>query len=313
MARRKKGLNINGWINVYKPYDMGSTDVVNKVRRFFNAKKAGHAGTLDPLAEGILPIALGEATKTIPYIQDRHKIYIFEVSWGEQRSTDDMEGEIIKTSPSRPDIKDIEKILLEYTGEIEQTPPKYSAIKINGERAYDMAREGKEVKIKSRKIFIEELKIIEHSNDKTTFEIVCGKGTYVRSLARDFGIQLGCYGYVSYLERVAVGSFTTKNAILLDKLLEMDNIAAFEEILLPVETSLDDILELAITEEEASRLKNGQALRFVSKHDVTRLEQSGFDFKADYEEECLTICNNKPIGIAHINKTIIKPVKIFNL
>ncbi len=313
MARRKKGLNINGWINVYKPYDIGSTDVVNKVRRFLNAKKAGHAGTLDPLAEGILPIALGEATKTIPYIQDRHKIYIFEVSWGEQRSTDDMEGEIIKTSPSRPDIKDIEKILPEYIGEIEQTPPKYSAIKINGERAYDMAREGKDVKIKSRKVFIEELRILEHSNNKTSFEVLCGKGTYVRSLARDFGEKLGCYGYVSYLKREAVGSFTTKNAILLDKLLEMDNIAALEEILLPVETALDDILELAVTEEEASRLKNGQALKFVSKHDVARLEQSGFDFKSDYEEECLTICNSKPIGIAHINKTIIKPVKIFNL
>jgi len=313
MGKRKKSQKINGWINLIKPYDMGSTPAVSKVRRLFDAQKAGHAGTLDPLADGILPIALGEATKTVPYIQDREKTYIFEVSWGEQRDTDDLEGDVIETSDNRPDQKSIEEILPKFIGEIEQTPPQYSAIKIDGKRAYDLARSGQDVAIKSRIVYIEDISIIEHDTNKTKFKVLCGKGTYVRSLARDFGIILGCFGYVSSLHRSAVGNFTVENAISLDKLEKISNIAELYEFLLPVETPLDDILELAITEAEASRIKNGQSLTLISRYDVSRLEQIGCDIKSDYEDEVLITCKQKAIAIAVINKTVISPVKVFNL
>ncbi|MEC8665950.1 MAG: tRNA pseudouridine(55) synthase TruB, partial [Pseudomonadota bacterium] len=185
MARRKKGNIVNGWINLDKPYDFGSTDAVNRVRRLLNAQKAGHGGTLDPLATGILPIALGEATKMIPYCQDQLKTYDFRVNWGEARDTDDAEGDVIATSDIRPTKDAIEAILSNYVGDIIQTPPKFSAIKINGQRAYDLAREGKDVEIKPREVYVEKLEIKAVETDYADFTCKCGKGTYIRSLGRD--------------------------------------------------------------------------------------------------------------------------------
>ena len=187
MARRKKGIPIHGWINVNKPVGVTSTQVVGKVRRALNAQKVGHGGTLDPLASGVLPIALGEATKTVNFIQDAMKTYHFTVTWGEQRSTDDAEGDVLDSSDKRPSQEDIESILSSFIGDIEQTPPQFSAVKVDGERAYDIARDGDHADIKSRQVYIESLGILNHEGDKTEFQCFCGKGTYVRSLARDMG------------------------------------------------------------------------------------------------------------------------------
>lgn len=221
MARRgkKKGRPISGWVIFDKPKGMGSTEAVSKIKWLFNAEKAGHAGTLDPLASGMLPIALGEATKTVPYVMDGTKIYRFTVSWGEERSTDDLEGVATKTSDNRPSRADVEALLPNYTGVISQVPPQFSAIKIDGERAYDLAREGETVEIPSREVEIDRLEIVGIPDaDRTEFEVECSKGTYVRSLARDMGRDLGCYGHISELRRIEVAPFTEEDAVTLAEL-----------------------------------------------------------------------------------------------
>lgn len=315
MGRRKKGNIVNGWINLDKPYDFGSTDAVNRVRRLLNARKAGHAGTLDPLATGILPIALGEATKMVPYCQDHLKTYEFRVNWGQARNTDDAEGDIIATSDNRPARTDIESILNNYIGEIVQTPPKYSAVKINGQRAYDLARDGKDVKTKPREVYIENLEIRAVESDYADFMCMCGKGTYIRSLGRDMAKELGTYGYISQLRRTAVGPMTENNAISLAKLEEILDSACLEnvmgDVLLPVETVLDDIPVLAISEQEAVRLKNGQKLSFISRHDVDRLHQAGFDL--DYCATAIAVCNDKAIAMVLVDGVEISPSRVLNL
>ena len=211
MARRgkKKGRPVSGWVILDKPVGMGSTEAVSKVKWLFQAEKAGHAGTLDPLASGMLPIALGEATKTVPYVQDGAKVYRFTVAWGEERSTDDLEGPVTKTSDMRPSEAEILALLPKYTGVIMQTPPQFSAIKIAGERAYDLARDGESVDIPEREVEIGRFDLVEMQPDgKTVFEIECGKGTYVRSLARDMGRDLGCFGHIADLRRIEVDPFT---------------------------------------------------------------------------------------------------------
>ena len=205
--RRKKARPISGWVIFDKPEGMGSTEAVSKLRWLFNAEKAGHAGTLDPLASGMLPIALGEATKTVPYVVDGGKTYLFTVAWGAQTTTDDLEGTVTHTSNVRPALAAIEALLPKYTGDISQTPPQFSAIKVGGERAYDLARSGEDVKLEPRIVVIETLRITAHNGDTTTFEVECGKGTYVRSLARDLGQDLGCYGHVTFLRRTEVYPF----------------------------------------------------------------------------------------------------------
>ena len=201
MARKRKGDKIDGWINLDKPIGLTSTQAMAKVRWLLKAQKAGHAGTLDPLATGILPIALGEATKTISFIQDGLKTYSFTVRWGEQRDTDDMEGKVIATSDNRPSEDQIRALLPKYTGDILQTPPKFSAIKIDGERAYDLARDGEEVELQPREVYIGSLGLLETRPDEADFLMTCGKGTYVRSLARDMGRDLGCLGFITALKR----------------------------------------------------------------------------------------------------------------
>ncbi len=261
MARRRKGDAVSGWICLDKPRDLGSTQAVGRVRRAFNAQKAGHAGTLDPLATGILPIALGEATKTVPFLMDADKTYRFTIAWGVETASFDREGAVTATSDVRPTLEAVRAALPAFIGEIEQIPPAYSAVKVDGERAYDLARAGIAMELKSRKVTIHDARCIEQPDaDHTTLEIECGKGTYVRALVRDLATALGAHAHVSDLRRLRVGAFTQANAITLDKLEELCNTASPLEVLLPVETALDDIPELAVTAEDAFRLTQGRSI-----------------------------------------------------
>jgi tRNA pseudouridine55 synthase len=328
MARRKKGEIVNGWVNLDKPVGMTSTQAVGKVRRLLNAQKAGHAGTLDPLASGILPIALGEATKTIPFVQDGLKLYEFTITWGEQRDTDDSEGQIIATSPHRPSENDIKSALPRYTGVIRQTPPKFSAIKIDGQRAYDLARDGEEFEIEEREVYIENLQLCHPERSegsqgdsstqeglrmtKTAFTMLCGKGTYVRALARDLARDLGTYGYISALRRTEVGPFTIENAISLDKLEALANSAGLNEALLPLQTALDDIPALALREDETARLRNGQILTFIARPDVERLQNAGLEIDQK-GTEAVALYQGQPVALVEVSGVKIKPVRVLNL
>jgi len=258
--------DVHGWIILDKPIGMTSTHAVAIIKRLFSAKRVGHAGTLDPLASGGLPIALGEATKTVPFVMDGRKRYRFTVRWGEERDTDDSEGRVVAQSDARPTEEAIRALLPRFTGLIEQTPPRYSAIKIQGERAYDLARDGEAVELQPRPVEIHEFIILkQEDNDHTVFETECGKGTYVRALARDLGRLLGTYGHVSALRRTACGPFDERDMIPLEQLQALCDRAASGEgsladALLPVETALDDIPALAVTRADAARLHRGQAV-----------------------------------------------------
>lgn len=262
---RKRGDLINGWLILDKPLDLTSTKAVAIIRRIFNARKAGHAGTLDPLATGILPIALGEATKTVNNVMEGGKIYQFTVKWGAETTTDDLEGDVTATSLKRPTKEEVEEILPDYIGTISQTPPIFSAIKVAGERAYDLARSGEKVELKAREVIIHDLNIVSFKeDDEMTFEVKCGKGTYVRALARDMGRDLGCLGHVITLRRTKSGPFNENMSISLEKLEELSHSAAARDELLnqlcPIETALDDIPALAIDETQAARIRMGQSV-----------------------------------------------------
>ncbi|MBB3809107.1 tRNA pseudouridine(55) synthase TruB [Pseudochelatococcus contaminans] len=275
---RSRKLDINGWLILDKPIGMTSTHAVAVVKRIFNARKAGHAGTLDPLASGILPIALGEGTKTVPYVMDGRKAYAFTVSWGAETNTDDTEGEVTARSDRRPTREEVEALLPRFTGELMQVPPRFSAIKIDGERAYDLARDGEEVELAARPVLIHRLTLVEHTGDTSTLEAECGKGTYVRAIARDLGRAIGCLGHVATLRRTRVGPFRLDRTISLAALQELshkppvDNEpgetvddrtiapALLSQVLLPVETALDDIPALAVNRADAVRLARGQTV-----------------------------------------------------
>lgn len=306
---------VNGWINLDKPLDMTSTQAVGKIKRILKIKKAGHAGTLDPLATGILPIAVGEATKTVSYAQDREKGYRFTVTWGEARDTDDSEGEIVATSPHRPLEADIHAVLPRFIGIIDQVPPKYSAIKIQGERAYDLARDGVDFTITSRQVHIYDLQLLSCTPDTADFAMTCGKGTYVRSLARDMAEVLGTCGYISALRRTFVGGFTEDNTISLDNLAEIVDSAGAQEALLPIATALDDIPALPLSDQEASRLRNGQKLVFSARPDMDRLQAHGIDPLTAKDLIVLAVNDNgkKPLGLARMNGVSLKPERLFNL
>ena len=276
--KRKKGNPIHGWVVLDKAIGVGSTPMVGKIRWLFQAQKAGHAGTLDPLASGILPIALGEATKTVPFMMEAEKSYIFEISWGESRSTQDAEGEITASSDARPTKDQILETLSAFRGKIDQVPPKYSAIKIDGKRAYDLARAGEAVEIKSREVRINRFDLVEYSKDKARFEVDCGKGTYIRSLARDLSDRLDACGYVSLLRRTRVGAFSLEQSIRLDELEKMCDRARVSEGLHPVSTVLDDIPVLAVTENDVIHLKQGRSITAsitLKGSDIIRAEQNG--------------------------------------
>ncbi len=262
--RQKKGRPVSGWVNLDKPLGMTSTQAVAVVKRLFGAQKAGHAGTLDPLATGCLPIALGEATKTVPYVMDGRKVYGFTVRWGEETRTDDAEGQPVATSDVRPSRAEIEAVLPQFTGEIMQVPPAFSAIKVDGERAYDLARDGEEVELEARPIQIHQLDLVDMPDENTAvFAAECGKGTYVRAIARDMARALGTRGHVVGLRRLVVGPFEEAAMIRLDSLKalhEEGGPEACDERMASVETALGGLLEVRLSETDAARIRNGQSV-----------------------------------------------------
>jgi tRNA pseudouridine55 synthase len=295
--RRKKGDAVNGWVCLDKPVDLGSTDAVSRVRRLFNAQKGGHAGTLDPLASGILPIALGEATKTVPFLMEAGKSYRFTIQWGSTTASFDREGEVIGRSDVRPTVDQVEAALPAFIGEIMQVPPNFSAIKVDGQRAYDLAREGVEFELEARPITVHRLVVTDVPDaDHVTLEMDCGKGSYVRAIVRDLAEALGACGHVSALRRTRVGAFSEENATPLEKLAEIEHMDDRLEVLLPVETALDDIPALALTTEDAFRLKQGRSVvlvprqveelrprlvsRTVAGHDASRTVLATFEGRA---------------------------------
>jgi len=255
---------VSGWIVLDKPVGMTSTHAVSILKRLYNAKKAGHAGTLDPLASGLLPLAFGEATKTVPFVMDGEKAYLFTVKWGEETDSDDSDGKVVRTSPNRPTQDAIEDILPSFLGEVLQVPPKFSALKIDGERAYDLARDGEDVNLEARTVIIKALKLVESDEASATFAAECGKGTYVRAIARDMGRKLGCLGHVTALRRTRVGPFSEEMAIRIEDLREAGedgpDSAALAECLHPVETALSELPEVRVADRDAARLMNGQAV-----------------------------------------------------
>ena len=263
--RRKQGRPLNGWLIVDKPPGMTSTDVVNRVRRGFDAQKAGHGGTLDPLATGVLPVAFGSATKTVPYVQDGTKLYRFTLRLGDARDTDDADGQTVAQSDARPGDDQLRAALPAFIGDIMQVPPAYSAIKVDGERAYDMARDGRPPALPPRPARVDRFELVERTDrDTAVFEVQSGKGVYMRSLARDLALACGALGHVAALRRLRVGPFTEAQAISLDKCVRAaDNPPASPDLLLPVLTALADIPALALTEAEAHSLSQGQAISLV--------------------------------------------------
>lgn len=305
---------INGWINLDKPLEMTSTQAVGKVKKLLSMKKVGHAGTLDPLATGILPIAVGEATKTVQFLQNREKGYDFTIQWGEARDTDDAEGDIIATSDVIPTTDDIEAALSQFIGPIEQIPPKYSAIKIQGDRAYDLAREGVEFELEARTVHIHSLKLVSTTETSASFACVCGKGTYIRSLARDLSTALGTFGYITALRRTFVGGFTQDSAISFDKLSEIVDKDGAQDALLGIGMALDDIPALPLSNQEASRLRNGQKIIFSAKPDMERLNAHGINPLTVKDETVLAMNDNgKPLGLMKMNGVSAKPERLFNL
>ncbi len=258
MGRKRKGRDISGWLVIDKPAGMTSTAVVNKVRWAMDAKKAGHAGTLDPEATGVLAVALGEATKTVPYITDALKAYVFTVRLGQATNTDDAEGEVIAESSARPTYEDIKQALSPFLGEIMQVPPKFSAVKIDGQRAYKLARDGEDVELAARPLWVEELVLADRPDpDHAVLEMTCGKGGYVRSIARDLGAALGCHGHVKELRRIWSGPFGAEDGLSIKQIDEMAKTTALDDFLQPLEVGLSDLPELKCTPEGAVRLRNG--------------------------------------------------------
>lgn len=263
---------VHGWLILDKPLGLTSTQALGKVRRLIGGKKAGHGGTLDPLATGLLPLAFGEATKLVPYVMDGDKEYLFTLQWGEQRTTDDAEGEIMATSDCLPDESSIRAALPSFVGEIDQTPPTFSAIKIGGQRAYDLARAGKPPEMTPRKVRVDALDLIGMpSADRAEFKVKCGKGTYVRSLGRDLGIKLGTFGFIAALRRTKVGPFRVETAFSLEKLEELSHKGEALTALLAIGSALDDIPGLILTVSEAQRLRAGQSL-LIKPHQVALMD-----------------------------------------
>ncbi|MDR6664909.1 tRNA pseudouridine(55) synthase TruB [Rhizobium sp. 1399] len=305
--RKPKGRPISGWLILDKPVDFGSTEAVSKIKWLFKAQKCGHAGTLDPLASGMLPIALGDATKTVPYVMDGRKIYEFTVSWGEERATDDLEGEVTQNSDKRPSEQQILDILPKYIGTISQVPPQFSAIKIAGERAYDLARDGEAVEIPSREVEVHRLTLLACPDaNMAHFEVECGKGTYVRALARDFGRELGCYGHISGLRRTFVAPFAEETMVPLAKLTALEEIddmderlAALDALLIDTCEALSSLPHLVVSDDQAHRLKMGNPI-LVRGRDAPVAES-----------EAYATARGRLIAIGEIGQGEFRPKRVF--
>jgi tRNA pseudouridine55 synthase len=271
---------ISGWVVLDKPYDMTSTQAVGKVRWLFGAAKAGHAGTLDPLATGILPIALGEATKAVPQVQDGTKIYRFAIQWGSATATDDAEGPVVATSDVRPERAALEAVLPQFTGTILQRPPIYSALKIDGERAYDLARAGEAVELQPREIDVDAIAVIEHGAERSVLEVTCGKGTYVRSLARDIAETLGTRGHVSLLHRAAVGPFHDGDALTIDQL-EALSLEERDALLKPVAAGFIDLPEIRLDAQQATAVRHGNAVLLTGAGSPVSLDECWVSFRGE--------------------------------
>jgi tRNA pseudouridine55 synthase len=297
-APRSQRVEVNGWVILDKPVGLTSTQAVSKLKRLFNAKKAGHAGTLDPLASGILPVAFGEATKTVPFVQDGEKAYRFTVRWGIETDSDDSEGQATQTSDLRPAAADIERLLPGFTGVIMQVPPAYSAIKINGERAYDLARDGEKVDIAPRAVTIHSLRLVDGDRDHAVLEAECGKGTYVRAIARDLGRALGCYGHVVALRRTRVGPFFEADSAPLASLLDAPETA--HDDLLSVEAGLSELPCIVLDRNGAARLRRGQSVILRGRD-------------APAEGPAYAVCSGVPVASGLVEGGEFLPNRVFNL
>jgi tRNA pseudouridine55 synthase len=301
MGRKRKGRNISGWLVIDKPAGITSTAVVNKVRWALDAQKAGHAGTLDPEATGVLAVALGEATKTVPYITDALKAYEFTVRLGQATNTDDAEGQVIAQSDARPTDTQITDALAGFLGDIMQVPPQFSAVKIDGQRAYKLARDGEDLTLAARPLWVEELLLIDRPDaDHAVVSMTCGKGGYVRAIARDLGQALGCYGHVLQLRRIWSGPFDATDGLTLDQVDELARTPALETHLLPLETGLADLPMVTCTAQGAARLRNGNPGMVVA-HDV------------DYGEECWASFDGQPLAVGRFKAGELHPSRVFNL
>jgi tRNA pseudouridine55 synthase len=316
MSRRKKGDDVSGWVVFDKPDDMTSTHAVAAIRRIFNAQKAGHAGTLDPLASGVLPIALGEATKTVPWLMEAKKTYLFTIKWGVSTDTQDREGKEIAASDVRPAPESIRAALKDFLGEIEQVPPQFSAVKVDGERAYDIARAGEAVELEPRRVTVYEAELVETEGpDLATFRIRSGKGFYIRALVRDLAAKLGAEGHVWRLRRTAVGPFTEAESVTLDELQLLGQKGAASERLKPVETALDDIPALAINGEDAFKLRQGRPIVLLP-HVVEALKPKFRDRTiggVDASRAAVALYEGKAVALGDVRAGRFEPSRVFNI
>lgn len=308
-VKRKKNA-INGWLVLDKPFGLTSNEALGRIKRILSPQKVGHAGTLDPRASGLLPVALGEATKTVPFVMDGRKVYRFEVTWGAETDTDDTEGDVVATSDMRPAPEDIAAVLGEFVGTIQQVPPKFSAIKVAGERAYDLAREGEEVVLEARPIDVHRLDLVEcPDQNRAVFEAECGKGTYVRALARDLGRRLGTCGHVTELRRLLVGPFGEEDLIGLDELMEAAEgleegagiEALVEEFVLPVREAMDNLIEIPVSRDDAVKIRKGMAV-------LLRGREAPLNTEIAFASHA-----NVPVAIGAIEKGRFQPTRVFNL
>ena len=301
--KHKKGQSISGWLIVDKDEGIGSTDVVNQTRRLLNAQKNGHTGTLDPFATGVLPIAFGEATKLIPYVTDVNKEYEFTLKFGATTDTLDYTGNITKTGGKYPTKEEILAVLPRFIGEIIQIPPAYSAIKINGKRAYDLARQGESVAIPERKIHIFELELLEIIDDsQVRLRVTCSKGTYVRTLGADIAESLGTYGYLTALRRTKCGNFSLSDTILLENLKNIEYLGERQKKILPVLTCLCDITVIAVKEEDATKLRQGQSI-----------SPKSYEISTLMGKDAVATLDNQPVAVVRIDERKISPIRVFNL
>jgi len=316
MSRRKKGDDVSGWVVLDKPEDMTSTHAVSAVRRIFNAQKAGHSGTLDPLASGVLPIALGEATKTVPWLMEAEKTYLFTIKWGVSTETQDREGKAIAESAVRPTQAAIGAALANFRGEIEQIPPQFSAVKVDGERAYDLARAGEAVELGPRRVMVYEAELVgTEGADLGHFRVRSGKGFYIRALVRDLASQLGAEGHVWRLRRTAVGPFTEAESVTLDALEDLRHKDAASERLKPVETALADIPALAINGEDAFKLRQGRPIVLLP-HVMEALKPKFKDRTIagqDASRAALALFQGKAVALGDVRAGKFKPTRVFHI